>query len=196
MPPLVIAGPTIDAAKYTADEPLLREMFANLLVTSMDRDTAANAHPAFAEIIRQLCPDEAQILKYWAETFGVGEAWPIIDVIFRNEDGSYSIQIPNASHMGIRAGVSRPALTSAYIANLCRLGLCEIPAAVWIKGDDAYKALWEEDASIQEFKAKHAKAGVKVEFNRKAIHFTPYGRQLVNAAVVSRDATEVDRSRA
>jgi len=41
----------------------LREMFENLLVAAMDRDTAANAHPAFVTMISQLMPDEARILK-------------------------------------------------------------------------------------------------------------------------------------
>lgn len=38
-------------------------MFENLLVTSMDRDTASGAHPAFVSMIPQLTPDEAWILK-------------------------------------------------------------------------------------------------------------------------------------
>ena len=41
----------------------LREMFENLLVTSMDSDTASSAHPAFVSMIQQLTPDEARILK-------------------------------------------------------------------------------------------------------------------------------------
>jgi hypothetical protein len=41
----------------------LREMFENLLVAAMDRNTAASAHPAFAAMISQLMPDEARILR-------------------------------------------------------------------------------------------------------------------------------------
>jgi hypothetical protein len=41
----------------------LREMFENLLVASMDRNTAASAHPAFVSMISQLVPNEALILK-------------------------------------------------------------------------------------------------------------------------------------
>lgn len=37
----------------------LREMFENLLVTSMDRATAKQAHPAFVGMISQMTPDEA-----------------------------------------------------------------------------------------------------------------------------------------
>ncbi len=41
----------------------LREMFENLLVTSMDRATTAGAHPAFVSMISQMTPDETWILK-------------------------------------------------------------------------------------------------------------------------------------
>jgi hypothetical protein len=57
-----VAGPTVEALKFVANEPSLREMYANLLATSMDANTAQNAHPAFVEIIRQITADEARVL--------------------------------------------------------------------------------------------------------------------------------------
>ena len=65
-PPATIAAPS--ALQYAllgeGDEVAeLREMFENLLAASMDRDTAAGAHPAFVSMISQLTPDEARILK-------------------------------------------------------------------------------------------------------------------------------------
>lgn len=46
-----------------ADVAELREMFENLLAVSMDRETAASAHPAFVSMISQLMPEEAWLLK-------------------------------------------------------------------------------------------------------------------------------------
>lgn len=56
-PPATIALPA--ALQYVllgegAEVAELREMFENLLVSSMDRDTAADAHPAFVSMISQL----------------------------------------------------------------------------------------------------------------------------------------------
>jgi hypothetical protein len=42
---------------------VLRDMFEDLLVSSMDRETAADAHPAFASLIAQMTQEEAWILK-------------------------------------------------------------------------------------------------------------------------------------
>ena len=57
----------------------LRELYANLLATSIDSITAHEAHPAFVEIIRQLTPDEARIVKYIFERMYL----PIITVRVR-----------------------------------------------------------------------------------------------------------------
>lgn len=63
-PPINIAGPTIEAMRFTGENDELREMYVNLLASSMNRDTSNNAHPRFLEIIKNLTPDEAKILKY------------------------------------------------------------------------------------------------------------------------------------
>ena len=55
----------------------LRNMYANLLAASMLKDEKENAHPSFVEIIKQLSPDEAKLLKKISES---GDAYPLIDV--------------------------------------------------------------------------------------------------------------------
>ena len=40
-------------------------MYVNLLETAMDKETAANAHPAFVEVVRQMVPDEAKIVQFF-----------------------------------------------------------------------------------------------------------------------------------
>lgn len=59
-----IAVPTIEAMRYTANSQELRQMFTNLLASSMNTETAETAHPAFVEIIKQLSPKEAIFLTY------------------------------------------------------------------------------------------------------------------------------------
>lgn len=59
----MVAGPALEALKYTGHESTLSEMYANLLATSLDSTTAATAHPAFVEIIKQLTPPEAKLIE-------------------------------------------------------------------------------------------------------------------------------------
>lgn len=62
-----MAGPALEALKYTGHEEELREMYANLLVTSLNVETAKKAHPSFVEVIKQLEPKEARLIKHLSE---------------------------------------------------------------------------------------------------------------------------------
>jgi hypothetical protein len=68
-----VSVPALQALAYTAkSEPSLAAMYANLLTTAMDRDTALNAHPAFVEIIRQINADEAKLIEFISYWIGFG----------------------------------------------------------------------------------------------------------------------------
>ena len=54
----------------------LRNMYANLLANSMNSDTKDSVHPAFIEIIKQLSPFEAKLMK----SFSAKTDWPIIAI--------------------------------------------------------------------------------------------------------------------
>ena len=59
-----IAVPALQAISYSMDNEEIRNMYANLLTSSMHEKVKNDVHPAFVEIIKQLSPDEAKILKY------------------------------------------------------------------------------------------------------------------------------------
>ena len=58
-----IAVPTLQNASIT-EETDIREIYANLLVNSMNAEKKNSVHPSFVDIIRQLSSDEAKILCY------------------------------------------------------------------------------------------------------------------------------------
>lgn len=60
-PPDSIFGRSMVGAGF-ADDPTIMELYANLVTSSMDIETAKYAHPAFIDIIQQISPDEAKIL--------------------------------------------------------------------------------------------------------------------------------------
>jgi len=63
-PDPIVAGPALEALKYTAHESTLRELYANLLASALDSDTADSTHPSSVELIKQLSATEAQILNF------------------------------------------------------------------------------------------------------------------------------------
>ena len=72
-PEAYVAVPVLQAISYCKNSEELRNMYANLLATSMVENGKENAHPSFVEIIKQLSPDEAKLLKRIAEE---GESFP------------------------------------------------------------------------------------------------------------------------
>lgn len=62
-PELHIVGPTMESLKYNILEDDLAELFANLLISDMDRTTQSSCSNAFVKIIEQLSPIDARVLK-------------------------------------------------------------------------------------------------------------------------------------
>lgn len=79
-----IAVPAIQAIAYSMDNEVIRSMYANLLAASMTKTMKDNVHPAFAEFVKQLSPDDARILKY---VFSKKSGVPILTLKSQNQLG-------------------------------------------------------------------------------------------------------------
>ena len=113
-----VAVPAVESLRYTGHNETLRELYANLLATSMDADTAKNAHPGFVEIIRSMSSDEAKIIKFIA---AVG-AQPMLNIRkhIPSEDGNITVH-KYVSFIGGKAGCEHKELMTFYFDNLLRL---------------------------------------------------------------------------
>ncbi|WP_162529272.1 DUF4393 domain-containing protein [Segeticoccus rhizosphaerae] len=143
-PRLSVAGPTVQGIAFTVDEPELRAMYLNLLAAASDSRVASTAHPAFAEIIRQLSPEEAVILGPV-----LNQAYhPIIEIrskVVNAEGGpdrgwnTLSTLVMNWTLNGQQAFVPERAL---QIVNWQRLGLVTVAFDTFMTADGAYE--WAE----------------------------------------------------
>ena len=62
-PNLSIIGPTLEKSKYYFEDENLRELFANLVASSIDKTKTEIVHPAYPDIIQNLSPNDAMFLK-------------------------------------------------------------------------------------------------------------------------------------
>lgn len=62
-PAASIAVPALEGLSYSFEEPSLKDLYLNLLATASDDRQADQAHPAFAEIVKQLTPNETKLLN-------------------------------------------------------------------------------------------------------------------------------------
>jgi len=125
---LQIAGP--------ADDPLPRNMFAKLLASSMTRGNIQETHPAFAEILRQLVPDEARLLAVlFSIPYGILEIRCEAGCTKRPSPGIiYGFHDPVLPHMKREwkplqsvVPMKQPRHLRFYLRHLAGIGLVEEP---------------------------------------------------------------------
>lgn len=116
-----IAVPAIQYMSYCMDNKELRDMYANLLANSMNSVVKNGVHPGFVEIIKQLCPDEAKILRYLSAHPTV----PTVTLRYEREKGHGIDIIKNFSLVGELSHCENPLEVNLYFDNLIRLGLLE-----------------------------------------------------------------------
>lgn len=114
---LQVAGPDPDGG--------LRDMYAALLATSMDSATADDAHPAFAEVIRQITPDEARILNLIKHQRGFAILQIGYDEIIPSNEDSTTRSESTKTILGRQSGCVRPNSVLTYVENLKRLRIVE-----------------------------------------------------------------------
>jgi hypothetical protein len=134
-----VAGPAIEALRFTGHEESLSDMYANLLAAAMDKNTASGAHPAFVEIIKQLTPDEAKLIGLFLQPL----PFPLVTIRAENkevEKGGFDVAV-NLSLLGAMANLELPHLVPTYLDNLCRLGLADIPVSYTYTGVGIYDEL-------------------------------------------------------
>lgn len=119
-PPLSISGPLTLQIMFASEEKELREMYASLLASAMDKRTAGDAHPSFVTIIQQLTADEARVISHIAS---VGETWPSWHGKSTGSLGSGNNLWENMDSFFVQAQIERRDNIPVYIENLIRLRL-------------------------------------------------------------------------
>lgn len=123
VPPTMIAGPTLEALRYTYDEAELREMYENLLASAMDTRIASQAHPSFVDAIKQMSPIDAQVLAIITDYRQLRCAE--IKFAMKGTSKVYTYAMPNHFILEL-ASVADPFLVSTSIINLQRLGFITV----------------------------------------------------------------------
>lgn len=180
-----VAGPVLEALRYTGHQETLRDLYANLLAASMDSATANGAHPAFVDIIRQLTPDEAKIVRLFAEP----RSFPLITVrrVFRQPTeelrGGVDV-LSNFSMLGWEADCAIPTAAPIYINNLCRLGLAELPAMFEYTAVGLYDPLIQFSQVKDAIRIIEATPGFAVEIRRGGLQVTSFGSLFCRVCVL------------
>ncbi|AFK69769.1 hypothetical protein A210_01175 [Pseudomonas putida SJTE-1] len=182
-----LAGPALQGLAFSHDEPDLKDLYIKLLATSMDGRNAAQAHPAFVEILRQLTAHEAQSLRMIIPFLQM----PICRIeAVRQNGGRRNLMnhVLNATDRETGLPHVDPQLPM-MVDNWIRLGLVTVDYTHWLHRDEAYS--WMEGRpEVQSLRAKLNDEDSKVTPQKGLLAVTDLGRQFGQAVGLSMPSVE------
>lgn len=134
-PEQYVAIPAMQAITYSMDSDELKRMYAKLLANAINADEKKSVHPAFVEIIKQMSPLDAKVLKAFSDQ--LHGSIPMCNIRRQKPSMKISSELPSFRKMTLGqdicshfAAVSIPGANGLEIIssseNLRRLGLIEI----------------------------------------------------------------------
>jgi hypothetical protein len=176
-----IAGPAIDAMKYTAETPKLADMFAELLVSSMDRSRSHLTHPSFVEILKQMTPDEAKILEF----LSTNDQYPGLELRVKTGEAGWKPSHRFWSLIPTKVNLQYPAKIVSCLDNLERLKLILIPDGHRIADDAEYDSLLNRK-EILDRKKKEESQGNTLQTVYRLVMLTSFGREFIAVCIQGR----------
>lgn len=187
-----IAVPALQYLSYCMDNHELRDMYANLLAKSMDSVVKNGVHPGFVEIIKQLCPDEARILRYISHHYTV----PTVTLRYENEKGEGIEVVKNFSNIGDLTSCEDSFSICVYFDNLIRLGLLkESPPYSSLIDKNLYEPLKEHYyfKKCAEYAAKVIPDHKIAKFSENYLELTEYGKKFCRICITTpNDITPIE----
>lgn len=181
---LVIAGPALEALKYTYDEEKLREMYVNLLASSMDSRKDTIVHPSYVQIIQQMNSFDAILFRFLASNRGYIKAInPNIGIkgtkqVYVNAMPEWYIDWDDSADVFQR---------SASLVRLSKLGLIEL-LFDRTAGSDGYDKLTASPALneiVQRYQAAHPHQELELRAMHSILYVNDYGKQFAKTCLDS-----------
>lgn len=174
-----VAIPAMQQLSYCANNEDLRELYANLLVSSMNADKKWQVHPSFVDIIKQLTPDEAKLLKILLPT--TLQSYPLIDIRLENTQGEGHVLYSNFTTTGLNV-LDIPTNIGLYIDNFLRLKIIEMPSRTIYADQTAYTELEQHPIVLRSLPDIHTEA-LKIKYAHKVFRVTNFGATFIKTVI-------------
>ena len=170
-----VAIPAMQQLSYCVNNEELRELYANLLVSSMNADKKWQVHPAFVDIIKQLTPDEAKLLKHFLPT--PMQNYPLMDVRLENQRGAGNVYYSNFTDISLDV-LDIPTNIGLYIDNFVRLKIIEIPPSRIYADNTTYERL-KQHPILQSNLPNINIDALKLKYIYKVFNVTNFGANFI-----------------
>lgn len=181
-----LAVPAIQQLAYCYDSEDLREMYARLLLSSMDDRTSEYVHPSFVQILKEISPDEAKLLSALVVASNEHMSIPMLDlrIVPQDQIVPYKWRTLLEGYNECCIGVCEyPDQSLIYLNNLERLGILERRNHYTENDIDKLEA-FETSETIRSAKEK-ASLGKddRFDFQRWSYQPTDFGTNFIKVCV-------------
>lgn len=178
-----ITIPALQNASITGEQDV-RELYANLLVNSMNTVVKNGIHPGFVEIIKQLSPDEAKILRYMSTHNRIAT----VNLVIVYDPGGRVPYLKDFTDILQTVGCEYPLESEKYVDNLVRLGLLRRSVNEWLVDKSRYESTKNNPYLVQ-LKARVEKAieGQQnykmVDIEERYVDLTSFGKSFCSVCL-------------
>lgn len=179
-PKASIAGPALQGLAFTHEEPNLKEMYLSLLATAIDGRVAADAHPAFVEVIRQLSSEDAQLIRGALQS-PVAIAIVEVRLTTVGQQGYQTLarHVLNLSNSTTKGPVENSQLP-AMVDNWIRLGLVNVDYVTKLMDAAAYEWV-DQRPEVVRLRQTHENEMQKLSIAHGILERTAFGVQFARA---------------
>lgn len=175
-----VGVPIAEKLSYVTNEEL-SEMYTELLAKASQKSKANVAHPSFVNVINNMSPDEAILLRSIKSMPGI----PFIEVRL-NKKGISEWKTLESMKAGLSclSNLQYPGNLHSYISNLEGLGIFQVRQDIYMVGENIYEPL-EENAKATYLQIEQQLQGQEIVFQRGKIEITPFARLFINACLAN-----------
>ena len=145
-------------------------------------DDSLVVYPTFPEIIKQLTPDEAKILKFIYHN-NYDKYYPLINIKTVREQ-SFTYVFKNFTNQ-FDDLCQFPERISYYIDNLKRLGIINIPFLQLLADNNQYLYL-KNSEFFRDLSKKASLKGERIEAEETYFEITKFGKEFLDACVLGK----------
>ena len=177
-PPPYIAIPALESISYCMNSKELFDLYSNLLSKALYINTQNTVHPAFIEIIKQLSPVDALLLREFAHRNHIIPAAKLsilskrtgVHIVGQPQEESFSLELISDIHL---SGFSEQILRSS-VDNLKRLGLIALQD-ICLNEPNAYNFVQNSELYHSLFSEHIASADKCIQTHKKILSTTSFG---------------------
>ncbi|WP_312507442.1 DUF4393 domain-containing protein [Lysinibacillus sp.] len=176
-PKLSIIGPALEASRFYIEEEELRKMFAKIVAASFDKTKSPNTHHSFVEIIKQITPIEAKILKLFINE----TALPIVRYKITKTGTESVIDLGYPVFKGFLDDIISGKEYAIELSNLKRLNLIE-ENDYYLKDEEKYD-FYKNSTFHKETVEYFSKVQKECNLAKGILELTPLGKGFIKVCL-------------